>query len=191
MPTPPDFSVGQYNTAAYMNAIGLWKVGTGTATYGTTTQLNINNVFTSSFRAYKVVVSSLRYATANTTLSLQLLLAGTPANTASYDFAYRGLGSDGTVRDTNGFAATSLSDLGCFNTTTNDYQAQVSFEVINPAAAVVTTFINISASGFAGYPFTRNGAGRHSVATAYDGIRLFPSAGGTFGAEVVVYGYRN
>jgi hypothetical protein len=174
-----------------MDSIGLWKVGGATAVYGTTTQLNISNVFTNNYRAYKIVVSSLRYATANTTLSLQLLNAGTPANTASYDFAFRGLGADGTVRDTNGFGGTSLSDLGCFNTTTNDYQAQVSFEVINPAVAVVTTFINIAASGFAGYPFTRHGAARHSVATAYDGIRLFPSAGGSFGAEVVVYGFRN
>jgi hypothetical protein len=187
----PSFASGEVLTAADMNAVGLWKVGTGTAVYGTTTQLNMSNMFTSDYRAYKIVISSLRYAATNTTLSLQLLNAGTPANTASYDFAYRGLGSDGTVRDTNSFAATSLSDLGCFNTTANDYQAQVSFEVINPAAAIVTTFINIAASGFAAYPFTRNGAARHSVATAYDGIRLFPSAGGTFGAEVVVYGYRN
>jgi len=187
----PDFSPGEILTASAMDSIGLWKVGGATAVYGTTTQLNISNVFTNNYRAYKIVVSSLRYATANTTLSLQLLNAGTPANTASYDFAFRGLGADGTVRDTNGFGGTSLSDLGCFNTTTNDYQAQVSFEVINPAVAVVTTFINIAASGFAGYPFTRHGAARHSVATAYDGIRLFPSAGGSFGAEVVVYGFRN
>jgi hypothetical protein len=187
----PDFSPGEVLTAAAMDSIGLWKVGSATAVYGTTTQLNISNVFTSDYRAYKIVVSSLRYSATNTTLSLQLLNAGTPANTASYDFAYRGLGSDGTVRDTNSSAATSLSDLGCFNTTANDYQAQVSFEVINPAVAIVTTFINIAASGFAAFPFTRNGSARHSVATAYDGIRLFPSAGGNFGAEVVVYGYRN
>ena len=190
MPTPPDFSVGQYNTAAYMNAIGLWKIGTGTATYGTTTQLNINNVFSSDYANYKVVVSNLRYSNGSTSLSLQLLASGTPANGANYDFAYRGLGSDGTIRDTNNFNQTSLGDLGCFNTIANDYRIGVSFEIVNPARTTVTSFINIGALGFAAYPFTRNGAALHNVAASYDGLRFFPSSGGTFGAEIVIYGFR-
>jgi hypothetical protein len=188
----PSFSVGEVLTAADMNAVGLWKVGTATATYGTTTQLNINDVFTSNYSNYRIVISSLRYSVANTTLSLQLLKAGTPANGANYDFAYRGLGADGTVRDTNSFNQTSLSDLGCFNGVANNYAAQVSFDIITPAvAATTTTFLNIGAAGFATYFFTRNGAAIHNVANNYDGIRLFPSAGGNFGAEVRVYGYRN
>jgi hypothetical protein len=186
----PDFSPGEVLTAAAMDSIGLWKVGSATAVYGTTTQLNISNVFTSDFAVYKVVISSLRYGTGNSTLSLQLLKAGVPAATSSYDFAFRGLGSDGTNRDTNGFGGTNLSDLGCFNTTANDYRASVSFEVMNPAISSPTSFINMAASGFATYPFTRNGAALHSVSDTYDGIRLNPSAGGNFGAEVVVYGYR-
>lgn len=189
--TYPSFSAGEVLRAQDMNAVGMWKVGTGTAVYGTTTQLNMSNVFTSDYSNYKIVISNLRMSASNTTLSLQLLKAGTPAATAAYDFAFRGLGADGTGRDTNNFAQTSLSDLGCFNSTSNNYRQQVSFEVITPAVATTTTtFINIAASGFAGYFFTRQGAAQYFVTDSYDGIRLFPSAGGNFEAEVVVYGYR-
>ena len=190
------FTTGEVLTAAntntYLANAGLVYTGSATAIYGTTTQLNMSNVFSSSFTNYKVVVSKLRMSAASTSLSMQLLKAGTPNATAAYDFAYRGIGADGTGRDTYASSQTSLSDLGCFNATANNYRQQVSFEVLAPAVATVTTtFINIAAAGFAGFFFTRNGAGQHFVTDSFDGMRFFPSAGGTFEAEITIYGFRN
>jgi hypothetical protein len=165
-------------------------IRTQTAIYGTTSQLNISNVFTSQYASYKVVINNLRMSATSSTLSLQLLKAGTPS-AVNYDFAYRGIGADGTGRDTFAVSQTALTDLGCFNTASNSYRQQVGFEVIGPAISTVpTTFLNISAVGFATNFFVRNGSAQHFVTDSYDGIRLFPSAGGTFEALVAVYGFR-
>lgn len=170
---------------------GLVLIKNSTAVYGTNTLLDISDIFTSQFANYKVVINNLRMSASNTTLSLQLLKAGVPANT-NYDFAYRGIGSDGTGRDTYATGQSSLSDLGCFNTNANSYRQQVGFEVIGPAiSAMTTTFLNISSAGFATNFFTRNGSAQHVVTDSYDGFRLFPSGGGTFEAQVAVYGFRN
>jgi hypothetical protein len=74
MPTPPTFSVGQFNTAAYMNAIGLWRVTTCTvsSTGGTAatasngvitigagnTSVTVVNAFSADFDNYLVAVSA-------------------------------------------------------------------------------------------------------------------------------------
>ena len=53
MATPPDFSVGQVLTAAQMNAVGLWKVGTLTVTNATSGFTD--TAFTSDFKNYRIM----------------------------------------------------------------------------------------------------------------------------------------
>ena len=50
----PSFASGEVLTAADMNAVGLWKVGSFTASAQTT--LTCDNVFTSDYDNYKIVV---------------------------------------------------------------------------------------------------------------------------------------
>jgi hypothetical protein len=51
----PDFSPGEILTASAMDSIGLWKIGTFTAS-GTSRALVCDNVFTSDYDNYKVVI---------------------------------------------------------------------------------------------------------------------------------------
>ena len=52
MPVPV-FSVGEVLTAANMNSVGLWKVGT--LTVSNATSGSIDNVFTSDFKNYRIM----------------------------------------------------------------------------------------------------------------------------------------
>jgi hypothetical protein len=54
MTTPPNFSVGQYNTAAYMNAIGLWKITSVTVGSGVSS-VTVSNCFSADYNNYKIM----------------------------------------------------------------------------------------------------------------------------------------
>lgn len=182
MTTPPVFSVGQYNTAAYMNSIGLWLVKTQTIGTGVSS-VTITGAFTADFDNYKVVISGGTQTSANTLLTAQLRTGSTTSTTGYYySFIYSPFtGGLLTVNGNNttgwGFVAHSLGTSGW----------SASIDILRPYAAVPTSFFGGGARGdLAGM----NG-GYHSAATSYDQLVLTVGSGTMTGGTIRIYGYRD
>ena len=181
----PVFASGDILNASDMNAVGLWKVaGASFTTVGT---VNVNNVFTSSYVNYRLIVK-LSASSTNQTVSMRLRASGTDSS-ASYYFT--------------GLACTSSSDTVIFFARSNNATSatvmisqatgtrSLVLDVMNPQLAENTYFHGSYADFNAAVNYSVGGS--HLVATAYDGFSLFAGAGGgaTISGSYVVYGYRD
>ena len=80
MAVPPVFVAGAVLTAAQMNQIGLWRTKAQTS-FSAASSVVADNVFTSDFESYCVIV---RYTTTSTTgIAFQLRVGGVTAATNS------------------------------------------------------------------------------------------------------------
>jgi hypothetical protein len=176
----PDFSPGEVLTAAAMDSIGLWKITSITST-GTTH--NFDNVFTSDYRNYKIIITSSANST-SVDVGARMRVGGVDTlgvlyTTGGYRADWSAAGATGAVYDTNtsSFFVGRLDSGGAFGTTT--------MEVFNPQNAQVTTFV----SHFMDARFLGNRIGRLANTTQYDGITISLSA--TWAGTISIYGYRN
>lgn len=189
MPTPPDFSVGQYNTAAYMNAIGMWKISAGTLTaVSNTNYLRIQNAFSSSYDNYRLIINGTGSAPGS--LTVRLGNSGTSAQT-NYQYAlpywYHTAGVDGIVRA----ATTSTTYLvaGFFSSV----RTSTTCDVLRPFAAETTQFVGggvgqaNSTYGNAMYSLF----GYHDTATSYSELFIGTNGTSTFTGTYALYGYRS
>jgi hypothetical protein len=182
MATPPDFTSGAVLTAAQMNSVGLWKVGSTTITSATTAVLD--GCFSSDFRDYLLTVD-ITGGTSNTELAMRFRVGGVAAAT-NYNYAQFGTQADGTVANgTSGGAATSVALTfipSVQNHSTNYYIGQ-------PNLAVFTSFSGDWLYDDLGITIGRRTVGRHRTATAYTGIQVF--TGSAWTGKITVYGYRS
>ena len=194
MPTPPTFSVGQYNTAAYMNSIGLWKMsptsvaGTGVSlsngqvSFSGSTAISVNGCFTSDFRRYRVEMNYTH--TVGQVLYWRLRAAGTDATSNNYGYitAYRSYAAAAQGNFNGNALSTSVVGYGTANNI-----GYVSFDIDAPQLAERTTL-----SGNCGWQDAAAWVGsQHSLQTAYDGMTFFIASGGTTTGTINIYGYRN
>ena len=150
--------------------------------FTTSTAINVNNVFSSTYTNYKVIIrTTATTAGGDSGVTMRLRLSGTDATT---NYSQQRSFSYGTT--TGGDLTTAWTPLE-YNPT---YPVQVGeLELYNPAVASLTlglgstpkinnaaVAVNISASFY------------HTTATAYDGFSLIPSSGNITGT-VEVYGY--
>lgn len=146
--------------------------------------VTVNNCFSSSYDAYRLVISSVNCSTSNTAMYLQMTASGT-ASTASYNFGIP------RVDIANGAVAATYSQSGTqMWVSITSSSTSASMDILDPYAAAYTKFPNLAryelSSGYFGA-----GAGQHEVATSYDGIKVYPSSGTMTGGTIRVYGYRN
>jgi hypothetical protein len=165
---------------------GLVFIKSVTATSPATT-IDVNNVFSSQYNAYRVIVGG-GTATTIVTASLQFLDASgtvTPAGNYYEAFIYSTFSSSGTLtantNNGNNFlrAAAAINGNDCLNG---------AFDILNPFLPKITNYQNASnsAGGNGGISI-----GYHNVASSYTGFRLTSSVvSGISGTVVSVYGYR-
>jgi hypothetical protein len=107
----PDFSPGEVLTAAAMDSIGLWKIAEVNLT-GTT--VNIVGCFSSSFDAYRIVISNAKCAGA--LVAGAQMLNGTTPNASTYNSQRSSVQGASITASSNvgtfGFVATFGNDLG-------------------------------------------------------------------------------
>jgi hypothetical protein len=183
------FTTGEVLTASdtntYLANSGLVYVGQVTATSPATT-ITVNNVFSATYNAYRVVVSG-GTSTGLVTASMQLLDSGGTPNTGNYyeAFMYSTFATNnsyGAANTNNGSnflrAAAAISASDCLSGT---------FDLINPFAAKLTTYHGAmnAAGGNGGISI-----GYHNVASSFTGFRLTVPANAVSGTVVTVYGYR-
>jgi hypothetical protein len=184
--TYPSFSAGEVLRAADMNAVGLWKVASATATSGTT--LDISNCFSSDYDAYKLVITDLR-TTNDASFSLQLLNGSTPATT-NYAWAFARVAYDATTPPAASGYPSYVSSWAS-QVSAGTVSSAFTMEIFDPYLAQFSYFTCNSTDkrGVNGYGVI-NGAGVHATASSYTGIRVTLSANAFTNATATVYGYR-
>ena len=169
------------NAQTYM---GMTLVGSTTAGSGVTT-LTLNNVFSATYNAYRVVVSGGTSTGGTVSCITQLIdSGGTPVATGYYEvFIYSTYASSG-VSTANGSNIASF--LRGVNSIGTGYSMTGVFDLLNPFTAEPTHYYN-SVS-----PIANNGGlsmGYQSTASSYTGLKL-TTTGTMTNTKLAVYGYR-
>jgi len=183
--TFPNFSAGEVYRAADANAIGMWKVGSVTATSGTT--FDLSNCFSADYDAYKVIISNLKLSSVGS-ISIQLMNGTTPVAT-NYAWAVMQVAYDAsTGPGGSGYPATVSS--WATQITGGTIGTASSIEIFNPFQADYTyyQFSSTDNRGTNGYGL-RSGGGTHTLSTSYSSLRFTASATIT-SATATIYGYR-
>lgn len=161
--------------------LGLTYIGTYSATGAS---LTIDNVFTTQFESYKVIIRGIGSATTQARLQMRTTVPATDTS-ANWFFGNVRVNVGGTVSSNVGNAATSFIVTDLFNA--RDFTATLEFQ--NPRLAL-NTFIN----GFSNYTANAdlyfNNAFVNTT-TAYGGFTLFQGSGNFTSVTAKVYGYRN
>jgi hypothetical protein len=150
----------------------------GEVSFSAAATLSVNGCFNSTYDAYAVWCQMSK--TTDTNVDLRMRLSGTDATAANYD-TQSTLNANTSIFNTRTVSATS----GIFGYASTDHFSTINFQ--SPALAAITYYFSSYAYG----PAIDNGivAGRHNVATAYDGFSFIP-ASGTMTGKLRVYGLR-
>jgi hypothetical protein len=172
-----------YDGAAWQSVVaapGLVCVKEETA-FTAASSVTADNVFTSAYTNYKIIMN---YTTSTTNGTLLKLRVGGVSASTNYNAYYAAgqLWQSGTVLAATTFLMGDYSN-GAFNCN------QIT-EIQQPAIATATTFWNNATTSRAGYgtPYPQYTLGNHSTATAYDGVELLVATG-TMTGTYAIYGY--
>ena len=152
-----------------------------TASFTAVSSVSVNQCFTAAYLNYEIVFSQL-LASADSELLFRLRLAGSDAATS---YTYEGTFITGA---TVGASRTSASTSGKLGSTHDANQNAITAWLYQPALAVRTAWNTRSLYGSGGASINDH-SGIHDVATAYDGITVFPSSG-TFTGTISIYAYQ-
>ena len=186
------FTSGAVLTAAdtntYLANSGLVYISEG-STSSSVTGLNFNNVFSSTYDNYRIVIDNFRPVTASRFVALQLRVGGVDTTT-NYLYTYRGLYQDGTTADNfSGAGTVSFIDAGLFNST-NTLSLNSSVIDITAPNKTEYTFFNINTNLYNSQYGTRNGTAVHAAATSFTGFSLYTNSGNMTTLRCKIYGYR-
>ena len=151
-----------------------------TTTFSAVSSVSLNNVFTSDYDNYRIVLS--RDASSAGQLDMRLRVGGVDVSSADYDYIRIFVYSAGTVAGARSLSATSFY-LGYFPTVRIGI---CSADIFGPNLAASTQY---SATGGSAQELGTV-MGELDLATSYDGFTIIPSAG-TMTGTIRVYGYRN
>jgi hypothetical protein len=177
----PSFASGDVLTAADMNAVGLWKVASGTLSL-TTTPSNVTGVFSSDYKQYRLLLN-----VTNKSGSIRVdmkYIVGTTATSSAYYQA--GIGSDYGANATL-YYQRSANDSQLYGVQSSALLSQ-SLDIYNPNKAALTMHHGTLVDANTGFPYMVGGSQNSS--TQFTGFQLFTSSG-TATVEYQVFGYQN
>lgn len=183
------FTTGELLTASdtntYLANAGLVYI-TGTTLSGTAT--SIANCFSSTYRNYRIVISSIQ-TSADADLYFRMLNGTTVISGSDYQWAARGFTASGVSGDSAGSGQT-LGYVGWTQSgVANTPIGAVSMDVYAPNAAE-RTFVTFNSTYYFVNFGSRVGMAEHNLTAAYDGIRFLTNSAATMGGNVAIYGYR-
>lgn len=180
-------------TADSSTATGLkWAApaggGTGLAfvnktTFSGVTSQSINNVFTSTYTNYKIIVKIVGLGN---DLNLRMRASGTDNTSSEYwnNLVY----GQGAVVSSAGSASANTSFLKI--TQGNTGNGYCSIDLYSPQETALTGISGLGTGRYSGSEFLGSSkTGEMTVTTSYDGFTIFCSSNMT--GEVLVYGYTN
>lgn len=157
----------------------------GTVTFTGCTSVSLNNVFSSSYKNYKVLVNITSWVgtNADTFLYVRMRNAGTDSTT-SYHTSHQISVVGGAPAGTGAYN-TSVFFSGRLYYSTSGMVADMT--LFNPFASASTRQAGIGAGSTAGAPGPTWFGGEHAVTSSQDGMTILPS-GGTFSGTITCYG---
>ena len=163
-----------------INEVGLVHIDT--QSFSGSSGFSINNVFSSAYKNYRVLVD-ISQATATGYTSLRLRSGGVDSASGYYKALSFVTYSSTTVNGEYQNNATGFN--ACYVNST--YGGKAVSDILNPALPERTHFTQFvwNTGQNPGW-----GGGEHSVASSYDGFTLIPVSG-TITGTVYIYGYRN
>jgi hypothetical protein len=183
-------SLSVYKGSAWAPVSGLTFINLTTVTAATST--TINNIFTSTYNDYKMLIT-LRGSTDSNKLRMTLTTGGTPVTTGYAAGNFIGDYSSGAPTLLNyGYAGNTRFELGYVpnNTGNPTINANIQLDVFGPQASQRTALNGLTTSVWSG---AANAGGMIigflDSLTSYDGVQITNSAGTNMTGTVVVYGY--
>jgi hypothetical protein len=174
-----DISV--YGGSSYTSALGLVLVST--TTFSATTSVQINNVFTSRYDNYRIVMSNVTTASI-APISYRLSNGGTPVTTSTYgDVRFFAQGASIGGNNLTSQTSTRMSSLG----TTGPNS--IVMDLFQPALAVSTRSISMGSFSSDNTAYIEIINGFQTGSTAFDGINII--YGSNISGTIRIYGYRN
>ena len=169
----------------YLNNGGLVYINT--LTLSGVTVGAVDNVFTSSYTSYRLVITS-GAASANTALFIQMRSSGTAYTTGNQAYGLLGINNSSGAADN----ANSGTQVGIYvgNVPTTAGRHLCTVDVMNPQLATYTMFNIQTMFSDAGGSISRAGGGVIPTTTQYDGFQLNTATATTITTTCRIYGYR-
>ena len=152
--------------------------------FSAVSSVSVNNCFTSTYDAYKVLVDISAITTSSQDVNMRLRGSGTDVSTTTYNYQ-RLYGNSTTAAAARTSASTFFQGVAVIT----GERTFVEWDIIYPAIATPTKYIVRAISGNAATTLDNLG-GANTNATAYDGFTIYPASNAITGT-LRVYGYRN
>lgn len=174
-------STSQYATTTYVdNKVGLDHIHT--ETFSAASTVSVNNVFSSTYKAYKIIIDHSASTALNTTIRLRS--SGADDTNANYLRQYL-LATGATVSGGRVSAQTSWT----LNAPVNN-RASAEFLIINPFETLATTAQCINAVDYTSNNLIIADSYAYTTTTSFDGLSLIASTGNITGF-ISIYGYKD
>jgi len=167
-------------------ASGLTLVTAGT--FSAVTTFTVDNVFTSAYRNYRILVHDTQVTGAGAQAIETKLRVGGVASSTTYFSARSGYQYTGSIAADVINNGTNWFIQRANGSGSSDGEAACSFDLYGPALAANTFFSGTAVDG----SYQAAVAGYHNTATAYDGISFTLTTGATtFTGIYRIYGYQD
>ena len=152
-----------------------------TTTFSAVSSVSLNNVFTSDYDNYRIVLNGT--SSLVQIVAVRFRISGTDTTATNYN---------SQRLQTNGTSVGGLRSTGLDRSLAGHFDTSWSFnilEVARPFLSAVTIIKGFAADSFSGV-FSQDSSSAYTLATSFDGITIFPETG-TFTGTIRVYGYKN
>ncbi len=153
-----------------------------TTTFSAVSSVSLNDVFTSSYINYLILVNLIGSSTV--AMQYRLRASGTDASGANYSSQLL-IAESTTVQGIRATGQTSAR-FGAVGPT----QSGLSVTFFQPQLAAVTNTTNLQNFRSGGGISVTSEVSSHDLSSAYDGVTIFPTSG-TITGTIRVYGYKN
>jgi len=181
--TFPNFVAGEILRAQDMNAVGLWKVASGTLSL-TTTPTNVTGVFSSEYKNYKVMLYVASRSTTNR-FDMKYLVGTTPTSSGYYA---SGIGSEYATNSVAYFQRSNNDANFFFDSGSTGTESSYNLDIFSPNAASRTIHTGGVFNYQSGVGYSVGGA--QASTSQFTGFQLFTSTG-TMSVQYQVFGYKD
>ena len=176
------------DTNTYLNNGGLVYIAQGELT-SSTAALTFNDVFSSTFDNYRIVIDRFRPVNTLQALNLRLRVSGSDIAT-DYNYSADGIYQDGSSTNTSSGAGTVTFIDIIFNSLNVVGLGSCVMDIMAPQK-LERTFMTYQSIIYNSQYGNRNGYAVHQVEEIATGFSLFAGSGNTTTLRCKVYGYRN
>ena len=158
------------------------------ATFTTATNFSLAaNSFSATYKNYRILIN-VNAVTADVDLTMRLRAAGTDASSSDYQFAFQGLGGNGTADNATSAGTTSWT-VGDVDSGNPFYSC--SLDIMQPQATGFTSILGNMAfvEKPALYSLYRFGGGVYLQTTSFDSLSFISSVASSISGNYRVYGY--